>query len=117
MKGDTGPYINDDGDVWVPRTVPYLEARSIAKSGGYEEDRDRLVYIGKSQSSLLGFARDCRCDEVCELEMYCAACDHDHEAMSPCYRDNEGCTCVTFDPGNDGCCKVAAWHFRLEEKW
>lgn len=116
-RGDTGPYQNDDGDVWVPRTVPYLEARRIAKSGFYEGDRDRLVYIGKARANLLGFSRDCRCDETCEMELACATCGHHHEAMSPCYRESKGCACVTFDAGNDGICRVPAWHFRLEERW
>ncbi len=46
--------------------------------------------------------------------MQCATCDHDHDGMSPCWR--EECGCPTFDGGNDGCCSVPAWHFRLDER-
>ncbi len=64
MIGDTGPYMNDEGDIWVPRTVPYLEAREIAKEG-FDSEYYRLVYVGKDEADLLGFTRDCRCEEQC----------------------------------------------------
>ena len=97
MKGDPGPYGNGEGDVWVPRTVPYLEARHVAREWGfYEGDRDRLVYIGKENADLLGFTRDCFCDEVCE--------------DAP--RDEYGET-----TGEPGPCRVPAWHFELGERW
>ena len=51
--------------MWVPRTVPYLEARKVAKTGYYDGYRERLVYIGKADADLLGFARDCQCEERC----------------------------------------------------
>ena len=94
MKGDEGPYINDDGDVWVPRTVPYLEARKVARGGYYEFGRDRLVYIGKEDSYLLGFTRDCGCEETC----YGGPVNEEWDQPDP-----------------DPACKVPAWHFRLEE--
>jgi len=112
--GGDGPYLNESGDIWVPRTLPYLEARRVARTGMSEWD-DRLRYVGKSDAQMLGFTRDCQCDETCELEQRCAACDHDHDGLSPCYRDVEGCACPTFDTGNEGCCLAPAWHFRSEE--
>jgi hypothetical protein len=98
MTGDVGPYMNDDGDIWVPRTVPYLEARRIAAVAKSDYD-DKLVYRGKSDALLLGFARDCQCDEECELA----------------YRwDDE-----TGDevPTGDDTCRVPAWHFESVERW
>jgi hypothetical protein len=96
MSGDTGPYMDPDGpDIWVPRTVPYLEARQIARTG-IENCGDRLVYVGKSHARLLGFVRDCPCEEVCE------------RAYS--YDDATGDRL----PGDDSC-RVPAWHFRQEE--
>ena len=86
MTGDFGPYQNDDGDVWVPRTVPYLEARKVAKTGFYDETTDRLTYLGKADARLLGFTRGCQCEDVCE-------------AVAEC------------DP-----CMVPAWHFRLDPR-
>lgn len=113
MIGHPGPYLNDDGDVWVPRTVPYLEARRLAKTG-YFEYGDRLVYIGKSGARLLGFSRACRCDEVCELVEQCAACEHGHRDLTNgCWVEN--CACPTFDSGNRDACEVPAWHFRVED--
>ncbi len=91
MVGDEGPYINDQGDVWVPRTIPYLEARRVARTGDYYV-QGRLVYLGKSDADLLGFTRQCRCDEVCQ----------------DAYVDDE--------PTGDHPCRVPAWHFRLEER-
>ena len=91
MKGDEGPYMNDDGDIWVPaRTVPYLEARKIARTG-VQEYGDRLVYVGKSEATLFGFTRDCLCDESCE-----DARDENDEPTG-------------WEP-----CRVPAWHFRSE---
>jgi hypothetical protein len=112
--GDPGPYMNESGDIWVPRTVPYLDARKIA--GEAVEWGQVLTYVGKVEAGLLGFTRDCRCDETCEREQLCAACGHDHEGLNPCYRDVEGCTCPTFDAGNKGCCLAPAWHFRADER-
>jgi hypothetical protein len=95
MIGHVGPYESDDGDVWVPRTVPYLEARRIAKSGSYDYGRDRLVYVGRDEAELLGFTRSCQCEEVCEDRS----------------RDEYGY--LTSDLSTP--CRVEAWHFRLEE--
>ena len=93
MKGDPGPYIND-ADVWVPRTVPWREARSEAMTAHPGDSWTRLRYIGKTDAEMLGFVRDCRCDEVCEA--------------AP--RDEYG------DPtGERGPCWAPAWHFRLVE--
>jgi hypothetical protein len=116
--GDPGPYGNEDGDVWVPRTVSYLEARKVAKSWGfYDSDAhgERLTYVGKSTGRLLGFTLDCRCDEVCERMLSCADCDHDHDGLAGCYRSDEGCGCVDFRERED-VCRVPAWHFRLVER-
>lgn len=92
MTGDTGPYMNDDGDVWVPRTVPYLEARRIAKEA-MSWDFDRLVYVGKTDTTLFGFARDCRCEEACAIEV----------------GEDDG----KYGPG--ATCRVPAWAFRVVE--
>jgi hypothetical protein len=89
--GDPGPYMQMDGPlVWVPRTVPYLEARRIAQEANQNDDR--LVYRGKEDADLLGFTRSCFCEEVCEAR----------------YRDDE-------DTG-DRACKVPAWKFELEDE-
>jgi hypothetical protein len=94
MIGDTGPYTNDEGQVWVPRTVPYLKARQIAKEAmeyGY-----RLVYEGKREGYLYGFTRDCHCEFACVLS----------------YGDPE------YNPEglDDDTCLVPTWAFRLEER-
>lgn len=66
MTGDRGPYVEIDGPkVWVPRTVPYREAWRVAREAVTEYGQ-HVAYRGKGDASLLGFARDCRCDEVCE---------------------------------------------------
>lgn len=95
MIGDPGPYEGDDGSVWVPRTVPYLEARRLAKSGSFDCYRDTLVYVGKSHADLLGFSRACDCDERC----------------------TGGPTTEEYgEPESDPACRVPAWHFRLVER-
>lgn len=92
MKGDEGPYINDQGDVWVPRTVPYLEARKIAKTGDGAYYGQRFRYIGKDDAELVGFTRDCDCEEVCS-----------------------GGPVVEWDATALPECTVPAWHFRIED--
>ena len=105
MKGDPGPYMETDGHgIWVPRTVPYLRAREIAKSG--MDYGDRLVYVGKEDAALLGFARDCDCDETCELADRCRVCH---------YSEWE-CECETPDPEDHDICHVPAWHFEQVER-
>lgn len=91
MSGDTGPYMNEEGDVWVPRTVPYLEARGIARTA--TEYGQRLRYVGKEDAELLGFSRDCRCDGVCEAD-----------------RNEDG------ERIGDEPCSVPAWHFTLYDR-
>jgi hypothetical protein len=99
MIGDPGPYMAVDGpDIWVPRTVPYLEARRIAKSGGMDYD-DRLVYIGKENARLLGFTRECQCEEVCELF---DPWDENEQPEQPA--------------GDADACMAPAWHFRAVER-
>jgi hypothetical protein len=96
VKGDPGPYLNEDGGVWVPRTVPYLEARRLA---GNERDLDdRLVYVGKVEALLIGFARECPCEEVCERR----------------YAEDET-TGDVVDSG-DRECYVPAWAFGLVQR-
>lgn len=105
MTGDVGPYMEMDGPgIWVPRTVPYLKARQIARSG-IQEYGYRLVYVGKTDAALLGFSRDCRCDEVCELAGRCRSCG----------ASEQECACETPDPEDWDICQVPAWHFRQEE--
>lgn len=91
MTGDLGPYIAIDGpDIWVPRTVSYLRARAVANEA-IQTYGNRLHYIGKDDADLLGFARDCRCEEVCELRE-----QNDKQAgATPC--------------------RVPAWHFEEVE--
>jgi hypothetical protein len=103
--GDLGPYISlDDSDIWVPRTVPYLEARRVARSA-IQEYGNRLVYVGKTEADLLGFSRDCLCDEVCELANRCRKCGAaEYE-----------CACAEPDLEDWDICRVPAWHFRQEE--
>lgn len=98
MKGDVGPYVATDGpDVWVPRVVPYLEARRIAKQAA--QYGERLVYLGRTRADLLGFAVDCLCDEVCERR----------------WRDNDETGEMNEDTG-DRTCHVDAWRFELVER-
>lgn len=93
MIGDPGPYVSlNDCDIWVPRTVPYLEARRIAREA--IQDDSRLVYIGKTEATLLGFSRACLCEEMCHFEI------EDRDDYDPAARDT---------------CRVPAWHFRQEE--
>lgn len=93
MIGDEGPYVDPNGpDVYVPRTVPYLRARQLAKEA-LEFSGDRLAYLGKTDATLYGFTRDCDCDSGCTLEEQAA----------------EGVD-VDWDT-----CLVPAWHFRTED--
>jgi hypothetical protein len=69
--GDPGPYMELDGPrVWVPRTVPYLRARQLAREA-ITVYGDRLRYRGRCDARLIGFLVDCRCEEVCEAEPLC----------------------------------------------
>ena len=104
MKGDPGPYTNDDGDVWVPRTVPWRQARGVASEVPVESYQ-RLRYIGKSDADLLGFTRDCSCDEVCEMANRCRTCG----------ADQVECGCDVSDPEDWDICRVPAWHFEIVE--
>ena len=96
MIGEPGPYMDDEGSVWVPRTVPWREVRCLARTGiDHLYANQRFVYVGKTDATLLGFTRDCPCEEVCE--------------DAP--RDEYG------EPtGEPGPCRVPAWHFRIEER-
>lgn len=94
MKGDPGPYLNDAGDRWVPRTVPFREAREVARVE-VEAPFQRLRYVGKAEGIVLvGFARECDCEEWCY--------------GGPVGEDG--------DPGVHPDCRVPAWHFRVEER-
>lgn len=84
--------MNEDGDVWVPRTVPYLKAREVARVALSSYDA-RLKYVGKTDTYLLGFTRDCPCEEVCERR----------------WSGEEDRT------DEDTACRVPAWHFREVE--
>jgi hypothetical protein len=99
MVGDEGPYVEMDGPrVWVPRTVPYLEARKVARAAVNESDQ-RLRYLGKCDALLLGFTRDCQCEEVCERQYR--------------YDDTTGEEVET----GDNACKVPAWAFLIVDPW
>lgn len=98
MIGDPGPYMGDDGDVWVPRTVPYLKAREIAKQADFEQYGQRLAYLGKVDEILLGFTRDCPCDEACSLKLMEAEWDQPEP------------------PEGYDACRVPAWHFVIVER-
>ena len=90
MIGDPGPYM-DGPYVWVPRTVPYREAWAVARDAIQEPDQC-LRYRGKVRAGLLGFVRDCLCEEICERR----------------WRDGE-------DTG-DRSCEVDAWAFEIVER-
>lgn len=95
MTGYEGPYMDPNGpDVWVPRTVPYLRAREIAKEA-LDYSGDRIVYVGKGDATLFGFTGACDCDEACAIAE----------------RADEGEEGVDWDA-----CLVPAWHFRVEER-
>lgn len=86
----------DGPGVWVPRKVPWKRARSVAGDALWQNDYgNRLRYIGKTDAELLGFSRDCRCEEVCELRA----------------RDEYG----DLVPGGDKPCNVPAWAFEVVE--
>ena len=105
MKGDVGPYVELAGPhIWVPRTVPYLKARNIARSA-IQEYGNRLTYLGKTDADLLGFTRDCLCDEVCEMANRCRTCGHDQVE----------CECDVCDLEDWDVCRVPAWGFREDE--
>lgn len=98
MTGDVGPYIEMDGPrVFVPRIVPYLEARRIAQDAN--QNGDRLVYRGKREGLPLGFVRDCLCDEVCERETRCDETTDWQEVAT-----------------GDRSCYVPIWDFELVER-
>jgi hypothetical protein len=67
--GNLGPYLNDDGDWWVPATVPYTQARDIVVgclSYSIPED-GTLVYKGKVMTGLCTEAHEdpAECDQTC----------------------------------------------------
>ena len=95
MKGSPGPYMNEDGDIWIPRTVPWKDARAVASQAIQESDFV-LRYIGKENATLFGFARGCDCEEECRLT--------DTEADD-------------FDPAIEDACIVPAWHFRQDDPY
>lgn len=91
MIGDPGPYVEPDGPgVWVPRTVPWRECRRVA-SEAVTEYGQHVAYRAQVNATLLGFVRDCPCEEVCEAR----------------WRDDE-------DTG-DRTCEVPAWEFEIVE--
>jgi len=105
MIGDEGPYMEMDGPrVWVPRTVPYLAARRVAQAANQNDDR--LVYLGKTEADLLGFSRDCLCDETCEMANRCRTCG---VGESWC-----GCDVPVLEDWD--VCRVPAWSFELVER-
>ena len=104
MTGDEGPYVQMDGPlVWVPRTVPYLRARRVAQTAN--QDNARLVYRGKVDADLLGFSRDCQCDETCEMANRCRTCG----------ANQSWCECLAADYEDWDVCRVPAWKFELVE--
>ena len=80
--------------VWVPRTVPYLDARRVAQAAN--QNGDRLRYLGKRDALLLGFTHDCLCEEVCQRA----------------YKDD-----LDYEPTGDRTCYVPSWAFELVESW
>jgi hypothetical protein len=91
----SGPYVNDDGDVWVERgpvrwpTEVWMQAR---EGLDYWDTDDRLVYDGIQHDVLVSDKEE-------------AACSSAHEAVA------EG------RPPTCGCCRVIdAYHFHGEER-
>jgi hypothetical protein len=106
MKGDPGPYMETDGSgVWVPRTVPFREAWNVARQA-VDNYGDVLRYRGKVDATLLGFTRDCQCDEVCELANRCRKCQ----------QNESWCECEEPDLEDSDICMVPAWHFETVER-
>ena len=106
MIGDPGPYMDDDGGVWVPRTVSYLEARRVAREAMQYQDRedDKLVYRGKINATMFGFRRDCCCEDHCTLANRCRSCG---------LADGE---CDHIDPEDWDGCRAPAWAFEIVER-
>lgn len=87
----------DLAKVWVPRTVPYRKMWDVARDLDFLEPDQVLRYRGKCEAELIGFARDCPCEEACERR----------------WRDDEG----TGDPVEvDRTCVVPAWAFEIVER-
>lgn len=54
FPNELGPFLNDDGDWWVPATIPYLKARNLVE-GCLSYDlpfEGTLVYKGKVRTNL-----------------------------------------------------------------
>jgi len=61
-----GPYMNEDGDWWVPATVPFREARALVV--GCLGDVPRLAYLGKSMA-WLDSAHEGGCGDECKTRV------------------------------------------------
>jgi hypothetical protein len=89
---ETGPFVELDGPrVWVPRAVPYREAREVAKEA-IQDYGQRIAYRGKTEAVLLGAVVDCLCDEVCARQ---------HGEYGE------------FDPDLPTPCRIPAWAFEI----
>ena len=54
FPNELGPFLNEDGDWWVPATIPYLKARNLVE-GCLSYDipfEGTLVYKGKVKTNL-----------------------------------------------------------------
>jgi hypothetical protein len=92
----SGPYVNDDGDIWVERgAVPWPKARVEARSvidWMYWATSDRLVYEGIDRHILVSDGNEAPCESAYEAD-----------------RRGEAPRC--------DCCRVIdAYHFRTEER-
>ena len=106
MIGDPGPYMEMNGPlVWVPRTEPYRKAWAVAREA-VQEWGQCVRYRGKVDATLLGFTRDCPCDEVCELANRCRQCGE----------TEWGCECEQPDLEDFDICMVPAWQFEIVER-
>lgn len=57
-----GPFINEEGDIWVPASVSFRVARAEARSVAMAE---RLAYLGKETVPLTPHEYGCECDPSC----------------------------------------------------
>lgn len=105
-QGDPGPYVDDEGNVWVPRTVPWSRARAVAREA-VTQWGDKLVYEGKEDGTLFGFSPNCPgdCEERCERANRCRVCG----------LDEFECACEVVDKEDWDVCQVPVWSFRIVE--
>ena len=69
MSDVQGPYMNEDGDWWVPvEGTPFREARAAVIAC---MDAPRLAYLGKVTERITEHEYGCNCEPSCYREVLC----------------------------------------------